>query len=100
MSVEDIIVAVSPAADWRREPRTSLALAAAVSAVFAIVFWVWERDLLWMLTVILAPIWSPVIYRHFAEEEQRAASRMLVGALVAGLAVMAGVAIIVFVANS
>jgi hypothetical protein len=52
----------------RQSPTTSILLAATSSLFVALLFWFWEREALWMLAVLLPPIWSPVIYQRLGNE--------------------------------
>ena len=82
---------------WRGSQGLAVVLATVSTILFALLFWVWERDLLWMLAVILPPIWSPVIYRRFVEEEPRRVNRIAVGGVVVGLALVLGVGLLAYV---
>jgi hypothetical protein len=94
--VEVFIVDVS---GLREDPKTSVAVAGAASVTIAVLFWVWERDLLWMLAVLLPPIWSPVIYRYVGADSLAGPTRRGAALLAAGLAVAAVLAIVVFAAS-
>ena len=48
---------------WRDSQDVAVTVALVSLVLFALLFWIWERDLVWMLAVILPPIWSPVVYR-------------------------------------
>lgn len=82
--------------NWRQSPRTTVLFAVASSLFFALLFWFWERDLLWMLAVLLLPIWSPVIYQRFAERSDLIFSRRAVGFVLAGLAALLGVGVLIY----
>ena len=84
---------------WRGSQGLATILAIASSLFFAILFWTWERDLLWMLAVILPPIWSPVVYRRFVDDEAQELNRMAVGGLLIGLFVLFGLGLLVYVAG-
>lgn len=73
-----------------------LALAVGTSLFFAALFWIWERDLLWMLVVMLPPIWSPVIYQRFGDDT-RDVDRTAVAASLIGLALLVGVGLLLYV---
>lgn len=88
---------MQPTMDRRRLEGVNVALALALSVIFGALFWIWERELLWMLAVTLPPIWSPVIYRHFASEDSRRVSRVAIAGLVAGLAVLAGAGLLTWI---
>lgn len=84
---------------WRDSQSLTTILAVVSSILFAALFWIWERELLWMLAVILPPIWSPVIYRRFNNSSVPTANRMAVGALMIGLAVALVVGLLAYLAS-
>lgn len=80
---------------WRRSPSAAIWLAVASSVFFALLFWFWERELLWMLAVLLPPIWSPAIYQRFGNDGEPLTGR-LAGFLVGGLAALMCIGVIVY----
>lgn len=84
---------------WRGSQSMAVLLAAVSSVFFALLFWIWERDLFWMLAVILPPIWSPVIYRRFMHGDAQQVSRVAVGGLLIGLVLLLGVGLLAYAAN-
>lgn len=85
--------------DWRGPKGVAVTVALVSSVSFALLFWIWERDLLWMLAVILPPIWSPVLYRHFRDEDVRNVSWVPVGGLLIGLVLLFGIGLFVYAAS-
>lgn len=71
-------------------------LALATSIFFGSVLWLWNSDLLWMLAVLLPPIWSPVMVRRFGHEEPQTFRRVAVIGVAAGLAILLAVLVVVF----
>ena len=83
-------------AGWRNSSGPAVTLALATSVFFALIFWVWERELLWMLAILLPPIWSPVFYRYAAADDPRTTNRVVISLLALGLVALLGVAVLVF----
>ena len=81
---------------WSQSPRTTVLLAATSSLVVALLFWFWERELLWMLAVLLPPIWSPVIYRRLDNDGELRLGGRAVGLLLAGLALSFALGVLVY----
>ncbi len=81
---------------WRGSTSLSIALALAASVFFALVFWIWERSMLWMLAVVLPPIWSPVIVQRVAGEDGVEADRRLIAALLIGLALLVAAGLVAY----
>ncbi len=77
------------ATGWRASGGATVGLALVSSVFFAALFWIWERNLLWMLAVILPPIWSPLIYQRYTSDASQSVNSVVVVGLVTGLAVLA-----------
>lgn len=71
--------------------------AVVTSLFFGVLLWLWERDLVWMLAVLLPPIWTPVIYRRFGSEDDAMLGRRAVAGLLLGLVALVGLGLVVFV---
>ena len=80
-----------------RSQNTKYVLAGAVSLIIAVLFLIWEKELLWMLAVLLPPIWAPVLYDRFTGDNAPTSPRWAVGALLAGSVVLLGVGVLVYV---
>ena len=86
--------------DQLRQSRTTpILLATTLSLFFALLFWVWEREALWMLAVLLPPIWSPVIYQRFSNESELRLGGRAREALIAGLVLLLGLGVLVYLTN-
>ncbi|MGI9607142.1 MAG: hypothetical protein ACR2P0_13475 [Acidimicrobiales bacterium] len=72
----------------RQSPKLAIGLAAGSSLFFGLLFWIWERDLLWMLPIVLLPIWSSVVYQRFSDEPAPAPPRLAIGLALGGLAAL------------
>lgn len=76
--------------------RMAVMLALTASVFFGLVLWYLERDLLWMLAVLLPPIWSPVIYQRYATDDPPTVKRVAAAAVLLGLVALFGVALLVY----
>ena len=81
---------------WRQSQKLAVGLAVALSLFFALLFWIWERDLLWMLSIVLLPIWSSVIYRRFSDDPKPATPRRALGLVLVGLVALLGTGLVFY----
>jgi hypothetical protein len=89
---------VSRLDSWRESPKAAIWFTVATSLLFVVIILVVNPNLLWMMVVLLPPIWSPVIaHRYFdgAAASQQPANRGI-GVLLAGLAALLGLAVLLF----
>lgn len=93
MGEEVLTVHVS---NMRQDPRVSIAVAAVASVGLAVLFWVWERDMLWMLGALLPPIWIPVVYQQTDQGEASGTKPGFLAFVLGGLVLLAFVALVVF----
>ena len=84
---------------WIRSQNAKHVLAGAASLTITLLFLIWERELVWMLAVLLPPIWAPVLYDRFTGDNAPATPRWAVWALVIGSVVLVGLGVIVFVTS-
>ncbi len=78
------------------QPRVSpsrLVAAAAATVLLVALFWIFEPSLLWMGGILAAGIWMPLATRH-----EGSASRWALPALAGGIAVLALVGLVVWIA--
>lgn len=75
---------------------TAVVLAIVSSVLLGLLIWIVNKDLLWMLAVLMPPVWSPVIYRRFGPEGSGTVSRVGVAVALLGLVAMLGIAVLVF----
>jgi hypothetical protein len=80
---------------WRQSQNAALWVAAAPSLFVALLFLVWERELLWMFAVLLPPIWAPTLYAQFGNVEPQPTGRAL-GAFALGLVILLAVGLGLF----
>ena len=66
---------------------------------FALLFWIWEQEALWMLAVLLPPIWSPVIYQRLGNESDLRLDGRARGVLLAGLVLLLGLGALVYLTS-
>jgi hypothetical protein len=83
----------------RQSPTTSIVVAAISSLFFALLFWIWEQEALWMLAVLLPPIWSPVIYQRLGNESDLRLDGRARGVLLAGLVLLLGLGALVYLTS-
>lgn len=83
----------------RQSPTTSIVVAAISSLFFALLFWIWEREALWMLAVLLPVIWSPVIYQRLGSESDLKLGGRARRVLLAGLVLLLGLGVLVYLTN-
>ena len=82
---------------WKGSPQAAAWFASVTTVLFAGLIWVVNRDLLWMMVVLVPPIWSPVLaHRFFDETGSSAPTTRAVGALAAGLVALLGLAVLLF----
>ena len=67
-------------------------VAGAATVSVAALFWFFERELLWMVGVLAAGIWTPLAVRH-----EEAARRWALPWLVAGMVLLVGLGVVVWV---
>ena len=84
---------------WVRSQNAKYALAGAASLVIALPFLIWERELVWMLAVLLPPIWAPVLYDRFTGDNAPTTPRWAVWAIVIGSVALVRVGVLVFVTS-
>ena len=81
----------------KRGRRAAVWMAAAASVLIALLFWFWERDLIWMVAVLLPLIWIPMIHHRFGDDRDGVRT-WAVPAMFGGLVLLACLAVFVYLA--
>ena len=79
-----------------RSPVLTVVFVALATLVLDALIWVYERDLLWMLAVLLPPLWMPVILQFSEEDRAPERSRLATWGVAAGLGARSFLAVIIY----
>ncbi len=74
----------------------ALLLAASATVLLGALIWVYEREMLWMLAVLLPPIWIPTLSPNLSTDQLSERSRTAMWLVAAGLTVLAVLAVLVY----